>query len=167
MRHALVLPLALCAIVLSGSAWIRTGQVKPASIAPTTIDDVLTAVRADLQSSRADIVAKNVTLTSAQAATFWPMFESYQKEQSAIMDEQLKGIQRYIEGFDALSDADAVALVNAHLDRDARMVSLRKQWLPRFQQALGPKLAARVTQIDRRISLTQQIQLTAKIPLIH
>src|SRR5262245_29106526 len=111
MRHPLVLPLALCAILLTGSAWIRAQQVKPASIAPTTIDDVLTAVRSDLQASRADIIAKNVTLTTAQGAKFWPLFETYQKEQSAVMDEQLKGIQQYIEGFDALSDADALTLV--------------------------------------------------------
>jgi hypothetical protein len=83
------------------------------------------------------------------------------------MDEQLKGIQRYIEHFDTLNDADASALVVAHLDRDTKMDSLRKQWLPRFQEVLGGKVGARVVQIDRRISLAQQIQLTAKIPLIH
>jgi hypothetical protein len=167
MRHPLVLPLALCAIVLTGSAWIRVQQVKPASISPTTIDEVLVAVRSDLQATRADIVAKNVTLTAAQGAKFWPLFEAYQKEQNAIMDDQLKGIQRYIEGFDSLDDAGATELIKAHLDRDANMVALRRQWLGRFQDVLGPKLAARVIQIDRRLSLTHQIQLTTKIPLIH
>jgi hypothetical protein len=52
----------------------QQAQAKPASVAPTSIDEVLTAVRADLQGERADIVAKNMTLTSEQAAKFWPLF---------------------------------------------------------------------------------------------
>ena len=167
MRNRFALTFGLCALVLSAAAWTRSQQVKPASVSPTTIDEVLQAVRADLQATRADIVAKNVTLTSAQGAKFWPLFESYQKEQSAIMDEQLKGIQRYIETFDTLDDAGALGLINSHLDRDAKMVALRQQWLPRFQEVLGTKLAARVMQIDRRLSLTQQLQFTTKIPLVH
>jgi hypothetical protein len=64
--------------------------VKPVSVPATSLDDVLLEIREDLQNSRADIVAKNVELTSAQAAQFWPMFELYQKEQNVVMDDQLK-----------------------------------------------------------------------------
>jgi len=136
-------------------------------VSPTTIDEVLVAVRADLQEGRSDIMAKNLTLTSAQAAKFWPMFESYQAEQNVIMDDQLKGIQRYIEGFDSLDDAAALGLINAHIDRDARMSALRKKWLGEFQKAVGTKLAVRAMQIDRRLSLAHQMEFAAKIPLAH
>jgi len=132
-----------------------------------SLDEVLQAVRADLQERRSDILAKNLTLTSAQAAKFWPMFETYQTEQNAIMDEQLKGIQQYIEGFDTLDDAGALALMNAHLDRDARMSALRKKWLGQFQKAVGTKLAVRAMQIDRRLGLAHQIEYTSRIPLAH
>jgi hypothetical protein len=54
----------------------------------------LVAVRADLQGERAEIIAKNLTLTSEQATKFWPLFQSYQNEQNLIMDDQLKGIQQ-------------------------------------------------------------------------
>ena len=81
MRSRLVLTIALCLPVLSATAWMRAQQAKPASVALTPIEDVLVAVRADLQTSRADIIKKNVTFTSAQAAAFWPLFETYQKEQ--------------------------------------------------------------------------------------
>jgi len=131
------------------------------------MDEVLQAVRADLQSDRADVIAKNVTLTTDQAATFWPVFESYQQEQNAVMDDQLRVIQQFIEGFDALDDAGALALINAHFDRDARMTALRRKWLPEFQKALGTKLAVRAMQIDRRLSLAHQIKFASKIPLVH
>ncbi len=131
------------------------------------MDDVLQAIRADLQGDRADIVAKNMTLTSEQAAKFWPVFEKYQSEQNAIMDEQLRGIQRYIENYDTLDDAGARALINAHFDRDARMNALRQKWFGEFQKVLGTKLAVRAMQIDRRLSLAHQMEFASRIPLSH
>ena len=54
-------------------------------------------------------MAKNLTLSADQAAKFWPVFENYQKEQNLIMDAQLKGIQKYVEGYKTLDDAGALA----------------------------------------------------------
>ena len=159
--------IALCALVISVAAWTESQQGKPASGTPAPMDDLLQAVRGDLQTSRADIIKKSVTLTPEQGAKFWPLFDAYQKEQNAIMDEQLKAIQHYIEIADRADDAAALAFVNAHLTRDARMDALRQQWLGTFQEVLGARLAARVIQIDRRISLSQQMQLTSKIPLVR
>lgn len=147
-----------------------------ASMAPTapqaggealSADDALKALREDLQSTRADIMAKNITLTADQAAKFWPLFEQYQKEQNVIMDDQLKSVQKYADSFQNLDDADALALINAHMDRDSKMNDLRRRWLMEFQKALPTKLAVRVIQIDRRLSLSTQMEIAARIPLVH
>jgi len=167
VRNTLAVIVGVCLLGASAIAWTAGQPAKQVNIASTSIDEVLQAVRADLQESRADIVAKNVTLTSSQAAKFWPMFEAYQKQQDAIMDEQLKGIQQFIERFDNLDDAGALGLITAHLDRDARMSALRQKWLPEFQKAVDTKLAVRVMQIDRRLSLAHQMLFSSKIPLAH
>jgi hypothetical protein len=83
------------------------------------------------------------------------------------MDEQLKGIQQYVAGYDSLDDAAALALMKAHLDRDARMNALRQKWLGEFQKVLPGKLAARAMQIDRRLSNLAQLQISSQIPLVH
>ena len=111
------------------------------------------AVRNDLQGSRAEVIAKNVTLTSEQAAKFWPMFEKYQQEQNVIMDEQLKGLQQYVDTFERLDDAGALALLNAHLERDTRMVALRQRWLAEFQKG-SADAAGRSSHPDRPAALT-------------
>ena len=143
-------------------------QVQPGiSAAAPNVEDVLKAVRADLQTARTDIISKNLTLSAEQAAKFWPVFDKYQKEQNAIMDEQMKGLQEYVEKYDTLDDAAAVGLMKAHLDRDQRMVTLRLKWLSEFQKVLPAKLAVRVLQIDRRISLAHQIEFASRIPLVQ
>ncbi len=167
MRHLLAVTAAVCVSGVMTIAWAAAQQPSSTLISSTTIDEVLEAVRADLQGERADIIAKNITLDSDQAAKFWPVYNAYQKEQNAIMDDQLKGIQRYIETFDKLDDAAALGLINAHFDRDARMNALRQKWFGDFQKALGTKLAVRVMQIDRRLSLAHQTRFTARIPLAH
>jgi Spy/CpxP family protein refolding chaperone len=167
VRNTLLLVAGVCVFSVSAMAWTAAQQARTPSPAPAAMDEVLRAVRTDLQGDRADIMAKNLTLTSEQAAKFWPLYAAYQKEQDVIMDEQLRGIQRYIESFDALDDATALGLINAHFDRDARMTALRQKWLGEFQKTLNTKLAVRVMQIDRRLSLAHQILFTSKIPLAH
>ena len=164
-----ILPCLLVACLAAGSAQAQT----PAKQASTTtetgakVDDVIEAMRLDLQSARADILAKNMTLTADQAAKFWPVFNAYQKEQNQIIEAQLRDIKKYVESYDTLSDAGALALIQAHFARDAKMNALRQKWLGEFQKVLPTKLAVRAMQIDRRLSLAAQMEVTSRIPLVH
>src|SRR3954462_13301493 len=105
-------------------------QSQPVAPAPARGEDTLTALRNDLQGKRADVIAKNVTLTPEQAARFWPLFQAYQRAQTAIMDEQLKSIQQYVDGYQTLDDLAALALITAHLDRDAKMSPCARRGWP-------------------------------------
>lgn len=167
MRLTQAFTISVCVISASAMAWTAAQQVQPATVPATSIDEVLKEIRGDLQNDRAGIVAKNVTLTSAEAAKFWPVFEAYQKEQNVIMDDQLRSVQWFIENFEKADDAAALSLMNAHFERDAKMTALRQKWLGEFQKVLGAKLAVRVMQIDRRLSLAHQAFVTSKIPLAH
>jgi hypothetical protein len=66
-----------------------------------------------------------------------------------------------------MDDASALALMNAHFDRDARMNTLRQKYLAEFQKVLPTRLAVRAIQIDRRLSLATQMEIAAQIPLVH
>src|SRR4249920_547268 len=96
--------------------------------APST-DDALKAYRNDLQGVRADIMAKNLTLTADQAAKFWPAYSQFQAEQSVIVDEQLQAVKKYADGYATLDDAGALAQVDANLSRDLQINTLRRKWL--------------------------------------
>ena len=167
MRCSVALSAAVCLFNVVGVAGIAAQQPQPVSTTPAVMEEMLAAVRSDVQATRADVMAKNLSMTAAQAAKFWPVYEAYQKEQNAIMDDHLKGVQRYIESFETLDDAGALALIKAHLDRDQRMDALRQKALTDLQRVVGTKLAARAIQIDRRLSLAYQLQIVSKIPLIH
>ena len=167
MSRILSCLLAACLTAASAQAQAPAKQASTTTESGSKVDDVIEAMRLDLQSSRADILAKNMTLTADQAAKFWPVFNAYQKEQNEIIEAQLRDIKKYVESYDTLSDAGALALMQAHFTRDAKMNALRQKWLGEFQKVLPTKLAVRAMQIDRRLSLATQMEIASRIPLVH
>jgi Spy/CpxP family protein refolding chaperone len=167
MHRTLPSLLVLLFVFVSAQAQTPAQQASTPAVSAPSEKDILKGLRADLQSSRADIMAKNMTLSAEQAAKFWPVFDAYQKEQNAIIDEHLKGIQKYVASYETLDDAAALGLINAHFERDAKMDAVRKKWLAQFQKVLPTRLAVRAMQIDRRLSLAAQMELAGSIPLVH
>jgi hypothetical protein len=108
-----------------------------------------------------------LNLTADEAARFWPAYSKFQAEQSVIVDEQLRAMQKYVDRFETLDDAGALAQVNANLNRDLQMNTLRRKWLAEFQKILPKRTAARVIQIDRRLGLAMQVSISAQMPLIE
>jgi Spy/CpxP family protein refolding chaperone len=154
-------------VLIAMAVMIPVWAADAPSPAEPTADQVVEQFRTDLQSQHADIMAKGLTLTSDQAAKFWPLYEQFQKEQTAIVDEQLKAIQKYSANVATLTDADALAYVKALLERDAKMQQLRVTWLAKFQTVVPVKTAARAIHIERRLGLVTQLKLASKIPLVQ
>lgn len=159
---ALLAPLSVSAADASqGNAAITAGS----EAADTK--KALAQYREAMQATRADIMAKELTLSADQAAKFWPMFEQYQKQQNVVIDAQIDAIQKYADHYGTLNDTDSVTFVKALLDRDDKMQALRVKWLPKFQTAVSGGTAARAIQLDRRISELAQAELASQIPLVH
>src|SRR5262245_37474863 len=89
--------------------WSAAQQTASQNATPPTTDQVMAEFRNDLQAVAADVMAKGLTLTAEQAAKFWPMFEAFQNEQKAIIDEQLKSLMKYEDTYKTITDADALA----------------------------------------------------------
>lgn len=164
--------LGAMALTLATAAWsadppLSAQPTSHTSNAPPVTDEVVAQFRSDLMSKRADIMAKGLTLTAEQAAKFWPQFETFQKEQDLIVNEQINATRAYAESYQVLSDEDALAYVNALLQRDQKMHDLRVKWLAKFGKVVPSKIAARAIQLDRRLSNVAQIQLSQQIPLVN
>jgi Spy/CpxP family protein refolding chaperone len=151
------------ALALAPLAW----SADPAPTAPPTDEQTVAAFRADLMAKRADIMAKGLTLTADQAAKFWPLFETYQKEQDVIVNQQIEATEQFAQQYQQLSDKDALGYVNALLARDEKMHDLRVKWLAKFQTVLPTKMAVRAIQLDRRLGQVAQVQISQKIPLVR
>jgi Spy/CpxP family protein refolding chaperone len=130
-------------------------------------EQALAQFRTDMMADRAEIMAKGLKLDAQQAAKFWPLFETFQKEQGVLVDVQAKALKEYADHFKTLSDADATSYIDSLLERDQKMLELRKKWLKKFSDAVGPKAAAGAIQLDRRLTNVVEVQMSTRIPLIN
>lgn len=169
--HALAHPLAEDTMrTLLLALAVSTPLAASAQTAPAQPAGAPAAQKSDAQGvldERAEIIAKNLTLTADQAAKFWPLYQKYQAGFTAVLEEQIALVKSYAAKADTLDDAAALEFVEGLLDRDAKVAAYRKKWLPEFKKILPGKLAAKFMQMDRRLSLVTQVQIFAQTPIIQ
>lgn len=153
-------------LLLSTSVWAAEPPAdNSADEGPSAAE--LKQFRSQLQSVETEIVSKSVSLTTEEATRFWPVFERFQAEQGRIIDDQLAAIDSYASHYATMTDQDAMAYVQALLDRDQRVHDLREKYLREYAKVIDPGKAARVIHISRRLGLAAQAKLANAIPLVR
>jgi len=150
-------------MVLSAPALTQTVEVK----AKPLTDADIQLLRQDLQSQKNQIITDTMTFSESEAAAFWPVYKEYASEQQTIASKRLNVILDYARNFDKLDDNKARDLSQRMFAIEDDTQTLRKKFYPRFEKALGAKRAAKFYQVDNRLSLLINAQLTSEIPLIQ
>jgi hypothetical protein len=150
-------------MVLSAPALTQTVEVK----AKPLTDADIQLLRQDLQSQKNQIITDTMTFSESEAAAFWPVYKEYASEQQTIASKRLNVILDYARNFDKLDDNKARDLSQRMFAIDDDTQTLRKKFYPRFEKALGAKRAAKFYQVDNRLSLLINAQLTSEIPLLQ
>jgi Spy/CpxP family protein refolding chaperone len=122
-------------------------------------------LRANLRATRAAITERSVPLTADEATKFWPIFDQYRKEAIKANDERWALIKEYAANNDTMTDAQAQDYIQKTTDADQQLLALRMKYVPVFEKVISPKKTALWYQVDRRIDLMINMQLSAKIPL--
>ena len=122
------------------------------------------------QKVRADkklVVAANMNLTEAEGKTFWPIYDSYQKELQAINDRLAKTVVAYADAYNnkTLTDASAKQLIDEAIAIEEAEAKLRRTYLPRFSAGLPAVKVARYYQIENKIRAALRYDLATGIPL--
>ena len=130
--------------------------------ATSTMDIVREKMRADKKL----LVAENMGLTEAQAKTFWPIYDSYQKDLSKLGDRMIAMIQSYAKDYESMTDEAAKKLVDEYLDIEGDRQALRKAYLPKFRKILPETKVARYFQIEQKIHAIMSFELAENIPLV-
>jgi hypothetical protein len=76
-------------------------------------------------------------------------------------------VRHYADQYAALTDEQALAYVDALLQRDEQIHALRVKYLSVYTKSIGPRRAARVIHLSRKLGFASQAQLAEIIPLVH
>src|SRR5208282_3857031 len=130
-------------------------------------DQNMERLGADLRAQRKEIVAQNMTLTADEATKFWPIFDQYRKEAIKPNDERWAVIKDYAANYDTMTEAQAQDYLKRANAVDEQLLALRMKYVPVFEKVISPKKTALWYQIDRRIDLLINLQLSAAIPMVN
>jgi len=132
----------------------------------TVTDKDVELLRQDLRDQRKQIVAANLPLTADEATKFWPIFDQYRQDAIAPNDQRWQVIKDYATNYDTMTDAQAQDYMKRANAVDEALLALRMRYMPKFETAISPKKTALFYQIDRRIDLLINLQLSSMIPMV-
>jgi hypothetical protein len=131
------------------------------------VDQQFALLRKDIRSLKKQLIAANLTLTDSEAAKFWLVYDQYSTELSKINDTRTALIKEYGDAYGSLTDEQADSLIRRWLDTDIAASELRRKYVSILRKVLDGKKAATFFQLDRRVSMMIDLQLTSQLPLVQ
>ena len=128
--------------------------------------DELQYIKEILKKEKKELVREYMGFTDAEAAKFWPLYETYQVEKAAISKDRIGVIQDYANQFKSLDDAQANNLANRLLDNNLKGAKLDKKWYKRFSKAVSPLKAAQYMQMEQYFQTLIRSEVQEAIPFI-
>jgi len=141
----------------------------PAVIAQDKPADNMAIVMEKVRADKKLLVAANMNLTEQEAAGFWPVYESYQKDLGALNERTRKAITSYAGAYNqgTVPDETAKKLLNEVLAIDGAEVDMRKAYVPKFEKVLPAAKVARYYQVENKIRAAIKYELAEGIPLVQ
>jgi hypothetical protein len=164
----------LMALALMGASWMLGGakasaQAPPPkeSIAHAISDQDVSLLRQDLRSKRKQLIASNLRLTETEATKFWPVYDQYITELVAINDKKFALIQEYADNWGTLTNDQSLLFTRRWLDMDIATTQLRQKYVPMVSKVIDGKKTATFFQLDRRIAMMLELQVSSQMPLVQ
>ncbi len=177
IKQSLVLTAVLVAVLLSASrSHGQNTESQQTQTAPPTSDQYYPAIpsdqeielmRKDVRSQKKQIIAANMNLTEAEAEKFWPIYDQYTAALTKISDTKVALVKEYLASYSTITDQQAESYVKRWAGVDESVTQLRLKYFPLFHQVLSGKSTALFFQMDHRLGLLIDLQVTAEMPIIE
>jgi len=134
---------------------------------PTSTDMQTLAAR--VKADKKALVAQNMELTDAEAASFWPIYDAYQRDLQGINDRMVATIGEYADAYNKgpVDNATAKKLLHEFLAIGKAESKLQQTYVPKLEKVLPETKVARYIQIENKIRAVVHYELAARIPLVE
>jgi hypothetical protein len=151
--------------LLAGAALLALSANR--ALAQDPADENIKLFRKDVRSQKKQIIAANLHLTDAEAQQFWPIYDQYTAELSTITDAKYSLIKGYAQNYTTLTGDQAESYVKGRAAVEQSVMQLRLNYFPIFRKVLSGKSTALFFQMDWRLGLITDLQLSSQIPLVE
>lgn len=161
----IVVLLGLTSMAIAQTEETSTEAEETAEVKPLSESDIA-LLRQDVQTRKMEIITNAMKFTDQEATAFWPVYRDYANQQQKLGDKKYQLIKDYADNYDEMTDAKAGELTSRMMELDKAAFENRAEYWPKFEKVLGAKRAAKFFQVDRRLNLMIDLELTSGIPVI-
>ena len=124
-------------------------------------------MRSDIRTKKATLIADRMKFTDREASAFWPVYRQYETELAAINDKKVSIMKDYMNRHQSMTDKEAKQLAENVFDVDQKTLDLRTKCFGALEKVLPGKTIVRWLQLERRLQLLVDAQLSKDLPVIQ
>ena len=160
---------ALWALFIVTALMVVAATFPVPALTQGTSADNMQILREKIKADKKLLVATNMDLTESEAKGFWPVYEEYQKDLSALNQRIGKLIESYAADYRAntLTDEKAKKLIDEMVAIEKDDGGLQASFVPKLSKVLPAKKVARYLQIENKIRAALKYELAANIPAVQ
>jgi len=153
------------AVLLGAPTWV-SAQASSEQVSRKVTED-LNLTREVIQVKRKAIVALNMALTDYESKEFWPVYDEYWAEMKKIGDRDVALISDFAKHYvyESLTNQKAEEMLKEFLSIQQDALKLKRKYAKKFKKVLPEKKVLRYFQIENKLDLIIDTELSAQIPL--
>ena len=163
MRNRIITSILLVLFVLSALSFAQDGKKQESDYDLTAEIELL---KTDLKAQKIALFSNGMELTKAQGEKFWPVFNEYQEETGKLVDLKIKLYKEYAKSYEKMTDKKANKLLAEAMDIDKKTAKLKEKYIIKMKKILPAVEVVRFYQLDHRIKMLINLQISSVIPLI-
>lgn len=157
----------MCLTLLSGRLLFAQESSQQSASAQNSTDQDIDLLRKDVRSQKKQMIAANMNLTDQESEKFWPVYDQYTTELVKINDRKYAALKEYAQDYNTLTDEKAQELIRQVLEVDESVAQLRLKYIPIFGKVISGKKTALFFQLDHRLVMLIDLQLSSAVPLVQ
>jgi quinol monooxygenase YgiN len=120
-----------------------------------------------IQVKRKAIVALNMGLTDYESKAFWPVYDEYWAEMKKVADRDVALISDFAKNYvyEGLTNQKADDMLKEWTSIKQHELKLQNKYMKKFRKVLPEKKVLRYFQIENKLNLLIDSELSANIPL--
>ena len=105
-------------------------------------------------------------LNADDSAKFWPIYKDFETDYTAIGDQIVGLVRKYVDSYDQMTDDIADQLANQMLSIELQRNELKKKYFDRLKGSLGAITAARFLQVENQLEKLMDLQIASQLPVV-
>ena len=149
------------------SVFAQSQVWKPEALPPQKVAAIIDMMRSDMTTQKKTLVETVMQFSEADAKTFWPIYEEYQREYYELGNETAALIKEFVENLDMMTQDKADRIMTRTFDLQKRKMAVRQKYYDKVRKALSPIKAVKFAQLDGQLVQMLELQISSNLPYIR